>query len=205
MGLPGVVLAAGRSTRMGRPKALLELPGGESFCVHIVDALLHAGVAPVVIVTRAGDAALRKTIARLSTDDVRVVINPDPDRGQLSSLQRGLTALDPAAPAAVVTLVDVPLVSPASIRRIVDAWTSSRAPVVRPERGGRHGHPIVVSRAVVAALCAAAPTGSARDVIAPFLPSSLDVALEDEGLFADVDTPEEYARLLGRRRDHPTS
>jgi molybdenum cofactor cytidylyltransferase len=200
--IPGVVLAAGRSSRMGRQKALLPIGTGETFCLRVATTLLEAGIAPVVIVGRPGDAALRAAVNGLAA--VRLVANPEPDRGQLSSLQAGLGALDPSAGAALVTLVDVPLVAGATVERLVHAWVRSGAPLIRPERGGRHGHPIVVARAVIDALLEASSARTTREVLEPFLAEALDVRVDDAFAFEDVDTPEEYARLLRLTQDPHT-
>jgi molybdenum cofactor cytidylyltransferase len=201
--LPGVVLAAGRSSRMGRSKALLPLATGEPFVARLVGTLLRGGVTPIVVVTRPGDAALAAVLAPRAADHVRLVANPDPDRGQLSSLQQGLAAVGADVAAALVTLVDVPLVSVATVERLVAAWRASPGvPLVRPAREGRHGHPVIVGRAAIAAVCGASPTAVTRDVLSAFTARGLDVPIEDDAFaFEDVDTPEEYDRLVRRGHD----
>ena len=145
--VPGVVLAGGRSSRMGRPKALLPA-GPDSFVGRIVRTLRAGGVREVVVVAPADDLAARIRAALAPhAPPSRVVVNPDPDRGQLSSLLVGLDAVDgpgaaagrPAADtrpvdALLVTLVDVPLVSAATVRALLDHYRRTRAPIVRPAR-----------------------------------------------------------------------
>jgi molybdenum cofactor cytidylyltransferase len=184
---------------MGRPKALLPLGARETFCVRVAKTLLAAGVGPIVIVGRPGDDALAAAVRDVI--DVTIATNPEPDRGQLSSLQAGLAAVGADAGAAVVTLVDVPLVSRATVARLVEVWARSGAPLVRPERAGRHGHPIVVARSVIDVLLDASHERTTRDVLTPFVGEALDVRVDDAFAFEDVDTPEEYARLLQRVQD----
>ena len=138
--VPAVVLAGGRSSRMGRPKALLPA-GRETFVGRIARTLRDGGAGPVVVVAPAGDLAARIAAALgPHRPPPRVVANPDPDRGQLSSLLVGLAAIDRlgedprGAEAALVTLVDVPLVTAATVRALLDRWRRTRAPVVRPAR-----------------------------------------------------------------------
>ena len=187
---------------MGRPKALLPLGAGDTFVSRVVTTLLHAGVARVVVVARAEWSPM---IARLPAERTDVVINPAPDRGQLSSLQCGLAALPGAWSSVLITLVDVPLTAVDTVRRLMRAQRLSLADVVRPERAGRHGHPILVTRAVADALVEADPCETTRSVLRAYAATTVDVPVEDEGSFADVDTPEDYERILARaaRSDRP--
>jgi molybdenum cofactor cytidylyltransferase len=126
---------------------------------------------------------------------VTVVVNRDTARGQLSSVRRGLEEVV-GMPAALLTLVDVPLVKRETIEALVQTWMQTHAPLVRPARAGRHGHPIVVSRGVIDALLAAPDAKTTREVLEPWLVQEIALEVSDEGPFVDVDTPGEYARLL---------
>ena len=133
--IPGVVLAAGRSSRMGRPKALLPAsPDGETFVGRIVRTLRDGGVDDVVVVAGGMAAEIERVLAQ-ADHPPRVVLNPTPERGQFSSLQVGLRAVDrPGVSAMLVTLVDVPLVSAGTVAALLDAYRRTGAPLVRPER-----------------------------------------------------------------------
>src|SRR5690349_24692956 len=107
--IPAVVLAAGRSTRMGRAKALLPVDDRDTFLSRIVRTFLDAGVDDVVVVLGHDASAIAGALDATGLR-ARFVVNPDYDRGQLSSLQAGLALVDrPGVLATLVTLVDVPL------------------------------------------------------------------------------------------------
>jgi molybdenum cofactor cytidylyltransferase len=192
--VPVVILAAGDSTRMGRPKALLPDPDGRSFVARLVRTCAAAGCSPIVVVTGRDHAAITAALAadRLPVDPV-VVNNPNPARGQLSSVWTGLeTVAVPDAEAALVTLVDVPLVRASTVRDVIDAWRRSRAPIVRPAMGDRHGHPVLFDRAVFDELRRAPLSEGTKAVVRAHAGNLLNVPVDDEGCLVDVDTPDEY-------------
>jgi molybdenum cofactor cytidylyltransferase len=190
--IPAILLAAGASSRMGRPKALLEV-GGQTFVRRILDTLRQAGVPEAVVVVRSGMTAVAAEV--LTAGFGRVVENPDPDRGQLSSLVVGLDAVDrPDVAAALVTLVDVPLVRSSTVAELLARAAASPAPILRATHEGRHGHPVVFRRVVFAALRAADPAAGAKPVVRALAVE--DVEVDDPGVLRDVDTPQDYDRLL---------
>ena len=196
--VPGVILAAGRSSRMGRAKALLPTPNDESFVTRIVRVLRDGGVADVVVVISPDGDAIRSALSSLRVPP-RLVVNPDPDQGQLSSLLAGLHTIDrPGVVAMLLTLVDVPLVDPHTVRALLRAHERTRAPIVRPSRAGRHGHPVVFDRSVFGELRNADPSTGAKPVVHAHLDRAVDVPIDEEGPFVDVDTPADYERAFGR-------
>jgi CTP:molybdopterin cytidylyltransferase MocA len=180
---------------MGRAKALLPLPGGDTFIARLDATLRAAGIEEVIAVV-GYHAELIEEALEAAGLRLRIARNPDPSRGQLSSLLAGLDALDAGAPAVLVTPVDLPLVSSATVRRVLDAWVETRAPIVRPERRGRHGHPVVFAASILAELRTADLAAGARPVIAAHGREILDVPVDDAGAFEDIDTPADYARLV---------
>ena len=182
---------------MGRAKALLPLAStGETFISRIIRVLRDGGVDEVLVVAGDRMSAIADAVAR-QEDPPRLVINPEPERGQLSSLQAGLRAIaHPGTCGMLVTLVDVPLVSTETVRALLDAHRRTRAPVVRPLRHGRHGHPVIFDRSVFEELRHAEGGSGAKAVVQAHLRESVEVPIEEEGPFCDIDTPADYARVF---------
>jgi molybdenum cofactor cytidylyltransferase len=191
--LAAVVLAGGASSRMGRPKALLEY-GGETFLDRLVR--LFSARCRFVCAVLGHDA---EQIARGLAQVVKpvLVLNPRPDRGQLSSLQCGLRALPPGISAAFFHPVDIPGVSDSTIERLAGVWAESPAGilVVQPAHNGHKGHPVLVAPAVIAELLTLPAEASAREVLQRRAAQTLTVGVPDPHIRRDTDTPEEYQRL----------
>jgi molybdenum cofactor cytidylyltransferase len=197
--VPAIVLAGGQSSRMGRPKALLPIgDGGETFLSRIVRTLRAADVDDVLVVVGRDAPAVARLLSSLKLP-VRMIENAEYQRGQLSSLQAGLTAADrPGVRGALVTLVDLPLVAAETVRAVLDAYRREpAAPIVRPVMAGRHGHPVVFDRALFADLRAADSAIGARPVVHAYRDRIVDVPVSDEGAFRDIDTPDDYERAIG--------
>jgi molybdenum cofactor cytidylyltransferase len=197
MRIVGLLLAGGRSSRMGRPKALLPL-GRETFLARTLRTLEAGGIDDIVIVTGLHDAEIRQ--ARQDVPLVagtRVVFNPAHESGQLSSLVAGLDALAPHHPEAIlVALVDQPLVRASTVVHLVAEFHRAPAPVVRPVFEGRRGHPVLFAQETFALLRAAPPDEGARAVVRALGEQVRDVEVDDPGVVLDVDTPEDYERAL---------
>ena len=193
----GVILAAGRSTRMGRPKALLrQIQSGHTFVSHLMRAGRAGGLAPVFVVGRPEDGELRSVVDRAGEV---FVVNSQPDQGQLSSIQAGLTAAVAAGATAVMIMpVDVPLVSTAVVASLLEAAERSEALIVRASHQGVHGHPVLIKRAVFDELREADPSVGARGVVRADPSRVLDVEV-DAGVTLDIDTAEDYLRAFGRK------
>lgn len=196
--LPGVILAAGDSTRMGFPKALLLTREGRSFAATLAATFAAAGVTDIVIVTGRDH---QRIVDALATEQFsvspRVVRNPDPARGQLSSLLIGIDAVAADTPAALVTLVDVPMLAAETVRLVMSEWRRTRAPIVRPAIGDRHGHPVVFDARVFAELRQAPLDVGAKAVVRAHAGEVVNVPVTDRGCLVDVDTPGDY-EALGR-------
>ena len=193
----GIILAAGASTRMGRPKALLPI-GPETFVGRLARAFIAADIDDLVVVASPADRTPIESALIDAGIRARVAENPHRDNGQLSSLQVGLALADrPGVVAVVVGLVDVPLVSASTIRNVVDEFRRSLAPIVRPAVGDRHGHPVLFARAVFDELRHADQGQGAKAVVRAHNHEVVNVPTDDEGACADVDTPADYVRLIG--------
>ena len=186
----GVLLAAGRSSRMGRSKPLLAIDG-ETLVERGTRVLLEGGCDGVIAVVRAEDDATA-SLARAA--GARVVVNDDPQAQQADSLRLALRELPGDAAAAAVLPVDVPFVQPATVARLIAAFRAGTALVVRPTYRGEPGHPTLFARALFADLAARELPHGARTVIEAHAADTLDIEVDDPGVAQDVDTPEDLAR-----------
>ena len=179
---------------MGSPKALLTMPDGSTFVWTLVTTLIDGGVDDVFVVGRAEDRPLRDEVERLPRS--RFVENARADEGQLSSVIAGLNAADrPGVGGVLVTLVDLPLIAPATVRILIEAFAAAHVPIARTSHRGRHGHPVIFGRQVFDELRRANPAVGAKSVVRAHAASVLDVEVDDEGVLRDIDTPEDYRRL----------
>ncbi|MBK9517347.1 MAG: nucleotidyltransferase family protein [Anaeromyxobacter sp.] len=185
----GVLLAAGRSSRMGSNKLLLEV-GGEPLVRRAARVALEAGLDPVVVVTGHQAALVEAALRGLPCRAVRA---PDPAQGQGASLAAGLAALPPGAEAAVVLLADMPRVTAAMVSALVARATGSEAPLVLSDYGGVLAPPALYRRALFQELSDPGETPGRR-VLARHRAEALTVAFPAEAL-ADVDVPADLAGL----------
>ncbi len=196
--IAALILAAGRSTRMGRSKALLLAPCGRTFIARLVDTLEAGGVATPFVVGRSDDDVLKAAVESFDSR-ARWVENPDADSGQLSSLIAGLRKADrPGVRGIMAVPVDAPMIAAETVKKLIAVFTASGAPVVRPEYGGRHGHPVVFSRAVFDELRHADPAVGAKAVVHAHRDTVINVAVDDPGAVGDIDTPQDYDNLIQR-------
>jgi molybdenum cofactor cytidylyltransferase len=200
--VPGIILAAGASSRMGRTKALLAADAtGTSFVRRLARTLSEGGCEEVIVVTGGESEAILADLER-SDLPVRAVVNSRWTDGQLSSLIAALDLIDrPGVRGAAVAVVDAPLVLPATVARLLEVHRRKGALIVRPERAGRHGHPVVFDRSLFGELRRADPRAGARAVLRAHADAIVDVPVDDTGAFDDVDTPEDYAKLRAEAQD----
>lgn len=184
----GVVPCAGSSSRMGTSKALLDA-GGRSFLAAVIGALVGGGCDPVVVVVGPGrhDEARRARAA-----GARLIENPDPGEGPITSFRLALHALGPEVEAVAFLPVDHPLVRPETVGALVEALRSGDAPLVLPVFEGRRGHPTLFRRTLFASLLDTGLEGGARTVVHEHLDRATLVSVEDPGVVLDLDTPEAY-------------
>jgi len=201
LSLCGVILAAGDSTRMGTDKAMLHWPpgtaraGSGTFLSAQIRSLSQFTELVIVV---AGNNATAITPVGYA-EGASLVINPDPSRGQFSSLQVGLhEVLNRGRDAAMVTLVDRPPVGNATIQRLSDAFATAIANckwAAVPQYQGKHGHPILLAREMIEAFLRAAPTATARDIEHQNAEHIEYVEVDDPLVIANINTPEQYAFL----------
>jgi molybdenum cofactor cytidylyltransferase len=183
-----LVLAAGRGTRMGGPNKLLAEIGGKPIVRRAVEAAIASKARPVVVVTgHEGD----RVASALKGLDIKRVQNPDYAEGLSTSLKAGLAALPAETGAVVVALGDMPDVTPALIDKLAEAIDPARGALIAvPTREGRRGNPVVWSRRFFEDLGRLEGDTGARHLIAQNNEAVVEVPVDDEAAFHDIDTPE---------------
>jgi len=196
----GVILAAGESTRMGSDKAVLPWPAdgsapGETFLSAAIRRLEPFNDLVIVVVGKNEP----KLAPLIYASGAFLLRNPDPERGQFSSLQTGLReVLNRGRDAAMVTLVDRPPVSNSTIPKLLAVFEAASAQGkwgVIPEYAGKHGHPILIGREMIEVFLKARATATARDLEHQNVERLEYVAVDDPLIAVNVNTPEEYAAL----------
>ena len=195
MGFAGVVLAAGASERMGRPKALLDFRG-RPFVVRILEALEALDIKSRVVVLGLDAARVRPSLA---THECVIVENPDLTGEAIGSLRAALAALEPIRPSGIMVWpVDLPHVRVTTLERLLEAHRRSGAPAVVPSFAERRGHPVIWDQALFSELAtsAAATRHGAQAVLAAHERNLVTVAVDDPAVIDDLNTPEDYERLV---------
>ena len=183
-----IVLAAGRSTRMGGPNKLLAEIGGRPLVRIVAEQAVASRASPVIVVTGHERAKVEAALAGLR---VRFAHNPDYAAGLSTSLKAGLGALPPSVDGAIVCLGDMPQVTAGLIDRLVEAFDPERgALVVVPTIDGKRGNPVVWSRRFFSDLMALDGDVGARHLIATYADVVAEVPVEDAAALTDVDTPD---------------
>ena len=210
--LCGVILAAGESSRMGSDKALLPWPPhptspeqSETFLSATIRLFLsHTDI--VLVVVGKNEAALSPIVY---ANGASLVVNPEPARGQFSSLQLGLQeVMNRGRDTAMITLVDRPPVQKETIETLEAAFNKAivkRKWAVIPEYQGKHGHPILIGREMLGEFLKAPETSNAREVERAHEDDIEYVPLDDPLIALNIDTPEQYASLNRPPRIVPSS
>jgi molybdenum cofactor cytidylyltransferase len=178
-----IVPAAGRSDRFGSPK-LTAVLHGEPLLARTIRSLLDGQVAQVVVVASA--AGVFERVSLVHDPRVSVVVNPDPDRGMLSSIQTGLAAAD--GDPILILPGDMPFVRAATVAAVLEAYRREPGFIV-PVRHARSGHPIALPGSLRSAVLAASPATSLNAVIKSQRLVRREIPVDDGGVLHDVDTP----------------
>jgi len=199
LGFCAVILAAGESTRMGRDKALLPWPMQSAGAGTFLSAAIQLFDPYVDIVLVVGGKNQENIAPVVYANGASLTVNPHPEHGQFSSLQIGLReVLNRGRDAAMITLVDRPPVTPATIEQLSDAFDEALSQgkwAVVPDYQGKHGHPILAGREMIEAFLRAPLTSNARDAEHAHQEKISYVPVDDAAVAANVDTPEQYADL----------
>ena len=188
-----VVLAAGRSSRMGEPKPLLEVDG-EPFIERAIRVLREGGCRYVVAVLNE-DADWAQRLADVA--GAAVVMNPNATSEQLDSLRLGLAALPADGDGAAVLPVDFPRLRAATVAALVDRFAAGDARIVIPDHNGETGHPVLLARTLFAELGSASLPEGVRSLLAAHEAEIERVPVADAGVLLDVDSPDDYRRVTG--------
>lgn len=192
--LAAVILSAGASSRMGRPKALLPYRQG-TFLEHLIEVTRHPRIGVTRVVLGAGAEVIR-TIGKL--DPSIVVLNPEWEQGQLSSICAGLRSLEGIDTDGIVLCpVDHPLVSARLVSELVERFYENKKAIVLPTHGGRRGHPVIFSSDLFGELLAAPADMGARSVVWAHASDVLEVPTDEEGVVLNLNDPETLKRAIG--------
>jgi molybdenum cofactor cytidylyltransferase len=186
----GIILAAGGATRYGQPKPLLEWRG-QPFIRQIAQTALAAGLAPVVVISGSSGEAVAQAVADLP---VSVVFNPEWQSGQSSSVRAGISFLPESIGAAVFLLADQPQLTESLLSAELELYRRCLAPIIAPLIDGKRANPVLFDQQVFEALKSIQGDTGGRQVFSQFKVSWLE--WNDRRLLLDVDTPEDYQKLL---------
>ncbi len=198
MSVAGLILAAGESSRMGSPKALLDFRG-ETFLDRLI-GLFSEFCAPVVVVVGSEAERIRSGVRR--PERALFAENADYRRGQLSSMQCGLRMIPSSTEGVLFTLVDHPNVQPSTIAALIQPATGNRKPTTAisiPRFHGRRGHPMFFTVGLIPEFLELPPDSQAKEVMNRRAGSIRYVDVDDPGILDDVDDPAAYSRLLETR------
>jgi len=188
-----VILAAGDSTRMGYPKALLPL-GAETFLTRILGVLRkNALPAPIIVLGRSA-TVIQPLICEW---DAEVCINPDPDRGQLSSIQLALSCIRPEFDAGMIWPVDQPAVSEKLVRELSHLFIATGSMITCPVYRGRRGHPAIFHRELFREFMEAPLEEGPKKIIVRYEQATALLPTDESAVVRDIDTPSDYEELTG--------
>jgi CTP:molybdopterin cytidylyltransferase MocA len=192
--LAAIILSAGASTRMGRPKALL--PYREAtFLEHLLQVTRHSRIGLTRVVLGAGAEEIR-TIAKL--DASTIVLNPDWEQGQLSSICAGLRSLAGIETDGILLCpVDHPLVTARLIGGLIARFYENEKVIVLPVYKGRRGHPVIFSSTLYGELLAAPADKGARAVVWAHAADLLEVPSDEEGIVLNINDPDMLRHAIG--------
>jgi len=184
----GIILAAGKSSRMGKMKLLLDVHG-KPMLGHVVESALHSALDEVIVVLGHEHERILESI---DFKGATVVFNRDFHKGQSTSLKAGIAAVGQNCDAALFLLGDLPLVGPGVIDAVLQKRKATRASIVVPVFGGKRGNPVLLARSLFPMVLALEGDIGAREILTAHEDLIETVAVEHDGILLDVDTWEDY-------------
>jgi molybdenum cofactor cytidylyltransferase len=194
--ISAIVLAAGESSRMGRPKQMLAWRG-KTLLRHVLDSLIDSDADEIVLVLGYEAEAIRNSLTDLQ---IKIVINPDYKLGMASSLRAGLLAIDPGSEAFLVLLADQPGIGPEIVNRLIRGFRQAdpRRGIVRPVYRGRQGHPVLIGAQYLQEALQLKGDVGARQILIDHPDDILEIDVDQDAILEDIDTPDEYRRYTKR-------
>lgn len=193
-----IVLAAGRSARMGEPKQLLRV-GEYTVLQRTLENVRGARVEEIVLVLGYSAEEIRRGLSATVLDGLRIVLNRQHEEGVASSLREGLSAVSSQMDAALIVLADQPFVRSGTINRIIERYRSSDAEIVIPFHDGRRGNPVLLDRSVFHEVMVLQGDTGFRTIFGSHADRIEKVDVDDPGVLLDIDERADYERLRGYR------
>ena len=194
-----VILTAGESSRMGYPKALLDSGDGRKFFERILANVRNVELKPAKIIVVLGSHR-EKILKEIETVDCITITNHNPELGQLSSLIIALKHVSKESRGIMVSLVDHPLVKPATYNLVVNEASSNPGSIILPRFGERKGHPVFFPAEIFQDLNDSPLESGARHAVRKNTGRIRIVDVDDSGILKDIDTPEQYSKEVGIER-----
>ena len=191
--IDAIILAAGRSQRMGTPKALLRFED-KTFLEQIISVLKLSDADRVTVVLGAEAETIKKSIDLSGTN---VVINKDYQKGQLSSLIAGIKDTPEDTEAILVCLVDTPFITQEVVNEIISKFRETNNPIIAPVFNKERGHPTLFSRSLFNELLGAPEEQGARYVLYSNEEKILELETSESGILIGIDTPADYKFHFG--------
>jgi molybdenum cofactor cytidylyltransferase len=197
-----IVLAAGTSRRMGTPKQLLRA-GDRTLLELALDNVRKSAVDEIILVLGFAAAEIQQ---KISTDGLKVVINPAYQLGMAGSLRSALTAVDPRAQAALIVLADQPYVRPVTLNALIEHHQKHRPQIVIPTYRGFRGNPVLLDRSVFSEVMEITGDIGCRAIFGSHTESIDKLEVDDPGILLDIDTAGDFEAVAARtRKDAPSS
>ena len=191
----GIILAAGASTRLGQPKQLLRLKN-KYLLEWVLDAALTSMLSRIILVLGYAHQKIMKALEeKLQHPKLQVEINPDYQKGQSQSLRVGLAKVSDTFPAVMFLLADQPLVDAATINYLLKKFWSAKKGICVPTFHGNRGNPTIFSQKFYKQIIEIKGDIGARQIINSHPEQVLEIEIKNPLLFADVDTPEDFAKI----------